>query len=396
MKPVIDYVHSKGLQFGLYTSVGDKTCHGGWSPGSYGHYEEDANTFAAWGVDYVKIDYCGGKDSPEGHKEMSEALNKTGRHISYMLCRGPYQKSDKWGYAPDIAQGWRATGDHHDNFASTLQQVNAVRGKSSWSKPYGWAYLDMMMTGGEGCKDQGTGGSGESGHWNWTVPKHCPGHTDNEYRSEASFYVVVSSPMMVGTDIRLMTPIMKELLLNDEAIAINQDYLATPGDAVPACGGSPVDPKAVCSVSLEEQTSRTKCESGVNFGCTNGTGKMWTSSGCRGKFTCDGTSHVSCDHKGGGRVECDCKQSTTGEVWLRKLTDGDFAIAMPNLGSEEEEISFCLDTLGWPHGDTAHVRNIWAKKDLGTISKKFTAKIASHDTLLLRISPSAKASLVVV
>merc|ERR1719316_2575558 len=129
MKTVIDYVHSKGLKFGLYTSVGDKTCHGGWSPGSYGHYEEDANLFAAWEVDYVKMDYCGDFDSPEGHKEMSQALNKTGRHMSYMLCRGPYQKEDKWGYAPSIAQGWRATGDHHDSFDSTLQQVNAVKGK---------------------------------------------------------------------------------------------------------------------------------------------------------------------------------------------------------------------------------------------------------------------------
>merc|ERR1712211_32995 len=108
-----------------------------------------------------------------------------------------------------------------------------------------------MMTGGQGCEDQGTGGSGESGHWNWTVPKHCPGHTDDEYRSEASFYVVVSSPMMVGTDIRLMTPIMKELLLNKEAIAINQDYEAVPGDAVTACHGQEPVP-ATCSVSLEK------------------------------------------------------------------------------------------------------------------------------------------------
>eukprot|EP00966_Prymnesium_polylepis_P096807 2242853-Prymnesium_polylepis.1 len=88
MKPVIDYVHSKGLQFGLYTSVGDATCHGGWSPGSYGHDEQDADTFAGWGVDYVKIDYCGGIDSVEGHRNMSRALNATGRHMSYMLCRG--------------------------------------------------------------------------------------------------------------------------------------------------------------------------------------------------------------------------------------------------------------------------------------------------------------------
>jgi alpha-galactosidase len=228
-------VHSKGLQFGLYTSVGDKTCHGGWSPGSYQHYEKDAQTFADWEVDYVKIDYCGKHDSPEGHKNMSDAMNATGRHMSYMLCRGPYQGEDHYGYAPDIAQGWRATGDHHDNFKSTMQQVNSVKGKGSWSKPYGWAYLDMMMIGGEGCKDQGDGGDDDTHHWNWTEPKHCPGQTDNEYRTEMSLYTVVSSPLMIGTDIRLMTPIMTELLLNTEAIAINQDYQAVPGDAQKAC-----------------------------------------------------------------------------------------------------------------------------------------------------------------
>ena len=206
MTPVIDYVHSKGLKFGLYTSVGDKTCHGGWSPGSYGHYEQDANTFASWGVDYVKIDYCGGHDSVEGHKNMSRALNATGRPISYMLCRGPYQQQKQWGYAPEIAQGWRATGDHHDKFSSVKQQLDAVRGKGNWSKPYGWAYLDMMMTGGQGCKSQCVGPSSDKGHCNWTVPAHCPGMTEAEYRTEASLYVVVSSPMMVGTDLRVRPP----------------------------------------------------------------------------------------------------------------------------------------------------------------------------------------------
>ena len=288
MKPVIDYVHSLGLKFGLYTSVGDRTCHGGWSPGSFGHYERDARTFAAWGVDYVKIDYCGSHDSVEGHRNMSHALNATGRPMSFMLCRGPYQQQDHWGYAPGIAQGWRATGDHHDNFASVRQQVGAVlpldrgcpatqprqrarlrcpqveavRGKASWSGPFGWAYLDMMMTGGQGCKDQCVGPESDQGHCNWTKPEHCPGMSEAEYRTEASLYVVVSSPLMVGTDIRLMTPIMKvrrrggvwstrsrpdhdalsrpaqELLLNKEAIAINQDYKAVPGDAMSSCHGS--------------------------------------------------------------------------------------------------------------------------------------------------------------
>merc|ERR1712196_626941 len=100
-----------------------------------------------------------------------------------------------------------------------------------------------------------------------------------------------------------MTPIMKELLLNEVAIAINQDYKAVPGDALPACEGA------------------------------------------------------------------------SNEVWLRSFSDGDFAIAMPNLASEEAEISFCLDALKWPHGSTAQARNVWAKQDLGTFSKRFSAKI---------------------
>jgi alpha-galactosidase len=380
MKPVIDYVHSLGLQFGLYTSVGDKTCHGGWSPGSYQHYEKDAQTFADWEVDYVKIDYCGSHDSPEGHKNMSDAMNATGRHMSYMLCRGPYQKEDHYGYAPDIAQGWRATGDHHDNFASTMQQVNSVKGKSTWSKPYGWAYLDMMMIGGEGCKDQGDGGDDDTHHWNWTEPKHCPGQTDNEYRTEMSLYTVVSSPLMIGTDIRLMTPIMKELLLNTEAIAINQDYQAVPGDAQPACKG-PVP--ETCSVSLEKQISNEKCVAGKNFGCNDGTSKMWIEDGCRGEFTCNGNSGIVCDVKGGQHVECECA-ADGGEVWVRRLTDGDLAIAMPNLDSKPANLSICFDALDY--GETAHVRDIWKKKDLGVFTQKFTAEVDTHDTLLLRVS----------
>merc|ERR1719469_270309 len=391
MKPVIDYVHSLGLQFGLYTSVGDRTCHAGWSPGSYGHFEKDAQTFADWEVDYVKIDYCGKHDSPEGHKNMSKALNATGRPISYMMCRGPYQKDDHWGYAPEISQGWRATGDHHDNFKSTMQQVNAVKGKGTWSKPYGWAYLDMLMIGGEGCEDQGTGGSSDTGHWNWAVPKHCPGQTDNEYRTEASLYTVASSPLMIGTDIRLMTPIMKELLLNEEAIAINQDYEAVPGDALHACR----DPKAppVCSVTLKEQKSKTHdCVEGVSYGCLNGTRKMWASNGCRGIFTCNGKSGIECDAPGNTRRgNCDCTDDLPieQEVWVRRLTDGDLAVAMPNWGDEAVELSFCLDSLRWAHGDSAHARNIWAKQDWGVFSNNFTTTITSHDTLLLRISPAS-------
>eukprot|EP00036_Acanthoecidae_sp_10tr_P004928 CAMPEP_0182928406 /NCGR_PEP_ID=MMETSP0105_2-20130417/15570_1 /TAXON_ID=81532 ORGANISM="Acanthoeca-like sp., Strain 10tr" /NCGR_SAMPLE_ID=MMETSP0105_2 /ASSEMBLY_ACC=CAM_ASM_000205 /LENGTH=411 /DNA_ID=CAMNT_0025066409 /DNA_START=30 /DNA_END=1265 /DNA_ORIENTATION=- len=232
MKPVIDYVHSLGLKFGLYTSVGTVTCHGGWSPGSYGHWDIDAQTFASWGVDYVKVDYCGALDSPNGHRALSKALNATGRPIVLELCRGPYQTDDAhdWSYAPDVAQVWRATNDHHDDFSSTMKQVAAMSSKGNTAYgPYGWAYGDMMMTGGQGCPFSGQDPP-------YMKPQHCPGQTDNEYRTEVSLYAVLSSPMMIGTDIRNMTAIMNETLLNPDMIAINQDYRAEPGAPTALCG----------------------------------------------------------------------------------------------------------------------------------------------------------------
>jgi len=292
---------------------------------------------------------------------------------------------EDWGYAPGIAQGWRATDDHHDNFGSVRQQVEAVRGKGSWSGPYGWAYLDMMMTGGQGCANQCVGPTSEAGHCNWTVPAHCPGMNDAEYRTEASLYVVVSSPMVIGTDLRLMTPIMQELLLNEEAIAINQDIEATPGDAVLACGPPP---PAVCSIDLEAQASKTACVTGDSFGCTNGSWSMWASGGCRGRFACNGRGGVPCGAAGYGYAICDCYQhDAADEVWLRKLSNGSFAVAMTNWEDRPAVMTVCLGSLGWPHGNSAAARDVWAKTDIGIVEGSFTATIAAHDTLLLLLAP---------
>jgi len=223
MKVVADYVHSKGIKFGLYTSVGTLTCRG--DPGSYGYLKEDADLFASWGIDYVKMDWCGSNCEADGHKQFSAYLNKTGRPIVLELCRGTYQTEDKWGYAPDVAQIWRATGDHHDVWSSTLEQLHSVDGRGTWSGPYGWAYLDMIMTGGQGCKGQSP-----------NQALHCPGQTDSEYRTEYSGYAITGSPILIGTDIRNFTAIMKELILNKEVLEVNQDYLSTPGDLRTTCG----------------------------------------------------------------------------------------------------------------------------------------------------------------
>jgi len=215
------------------------------------------------------------------------------------LCRGKYSSQDKWGYAPEIAQVWRAHGDHHDNFDSTLSQVQAFKGKSSWSGSYGWAYGDMMMIGGEGCKN-----------YDPMKPEHCPKQTDNEYRTEMSLYSVLSSPMMIGTDIRNITPIMDECIFNEEVLAINQDYMAAPGKQVMSC-------------------------------------------------------------------------NTT--AWLRKLSNGNFAVAIPNLSDKPAKNSVCLADIGWP-SDRAHLRDVWLKKDID-ITTKYTAPVDVHNTLLVVLSP---------
>ena len=230
-----------------YTSVGEKTCHHGWSPGSFGHYQQDADLFASWEVDYVKMDWCGGvstrvsspgflfpshccaqNESAAGHKNFSKALNNTGRPMAFELCRGDYEKMPNWGYADSVAQLWRAAGDHHDTFSHTLEQLDAIAGKQSWSGPYGWAYMDMMMTGGQGCEQPGpnipnSSWPGKDGpvpipSMDPDKPCHDPGSSDAEYRTEGATYAISSSPMMIGTDIRLMTPIMKQVILNPSLI----------------------------------------------------------------------------------------------------------------------------------------------------------------------------------
>mmetsp|Transcript_12440 Transcript_12440/g.40711 ORF Transcript_12440/g.40711 Transcript_12440/m.40711 type:complete len:431 (+) Transcript_12440:235-1527(+) len=313
MAPLSAYVHSLGLKFGVYTSVGTETCRD--DPGSYGHYEQDAQTFADWEVDYVKLDWCGSKRTAEGQKNFSAALNATGRPMVLELCRGDYQDEDAWGYAPDIAQIWRATGDHHDDWDSTLEQVAALENRTAWSGPHGWAYGDMLMTGGQGCDVPP-----ES-------PKHCPKQTDDEYRTEISLYAILASPLLFGTDVRDFTDIMAELLLNDDLLAINQD---------PNGGSS--------SPAVNVLTS------------------------CAGFKT-----------------------------YVRALSDGRLAVAVPNLDDDKTTVSFCLAdvvpsfaTLS-SSSSSWKVTDVWAKAtsdatDDTTIAKK----INSHDTFLVILEEEEK------
>jgi len=226
MADLISYVHSKGFKFGLYTDAGLYTCSTGERPykipGSYGYYQQDANSYASWGVDFVKMDWCntvvnGTQLQPEvQYAEMSQALLATGRQIYFESCE--WGTDDPWQWMRAYANGWRATGDHHDEWSSTASIIDQVASIAAYAGPGGWNYMDFIMTGGQGCSSP-------------TI-SHCPGMTNTEYITEFTMWVLAASPLIVATDVRNMTDIMKQILLNKEVIAIHQDSLAQAGQRV--------------------------------------------------------------------------------------------------------------------------------------------------------------------
>jgi alpha-galactosidase len=232
-----DYVNSKGFKLGIYTDAGLYTCNQGERdykiPGSYGHYEQDAKTFANWGVEYVKMDWCNTKingtqlDPHVQYKQMSEALKNTGKEIFFNSCEWGVDNPWEWMY--QYANSWRTGPDHFDNWKSTASIIERNANLGQYSSPdKGWNDPDYIMTGGEGC----------------TPPvnqSHCPGMTDVEYRTEFSIWCLLAAPLLVVTDVRNMTDIMKEILLNKEIINVNQDPLGYGGRRIgydKSCGES--------------------------------------------------------------------------------------------------------------------------------------------------------------
>jgi len=218
------WLHARGFKFGLYTSAGNRTCESGGRPfpipGSFGHYKQDAATFASWGVDYVKVDWCGDDlTNPEAqHTAFSHALNATGRHMWLELCRGYSYPPPP--YVAAVANSWRISGDHHDQWANSASDIEhaALAAATGRSGKYNWGYNDFLMTGGQGCSPPGNGSGA-----------HCPGMTDDEYRTNFALWSVLASPLIVSTDVISMAPIMYTVLLNMEAIAVNQENLTPAG-----------------------------------------------------------------------------------------------------------------------------------------------------------------------
>lgn len=206
MKPVADYVHKLGLKFGIYSCAGSKTCQG--RPGSRGYQFQDARQYAEWGVDYLKYDWCynEGQDAKAAYKTMSDALRECGRPIVFSICEWGENKPWEWGKG--VGHLWRITADIRDCYdcrfnwggVGVLQILDKALTITQYSGPGHWNDLEML--------EIGNGGQ-----------------TQQEYRSHMAIWSMMSAPLMAGNDIRNMDVLTKEILLNKDVIAINQDKL---------------------------------------------------------------------------------------------------------------------------------------------------------------------------
>lgn len=231
IKALADYVHSKGLKFGIYSCAGDKTCAG--RPAGRGHEYQDALMYAKWGVDYLKYDWCntGKMNAEEAYSTMRDALFAAGRPIVFSLCEWGNNKPWLWGAV--VGHLWRTTGDIYNCFDckknngnwfanGVLQILDMQNGLRKFAGPDHWNDPDMLEVGN--------------------------GMPTNEDRAHFTMWCMLAAPLIAGNDLRTMSPETKAILANKEAISINQDTLGIQGfkfaskDSVetwmkPLCGG---------------------------------------------------------------------------------------------------------------------------------------------------------------
>jgi alpha-galactosidase len=283
MKGLADYVHSKGLKFGVYSDAGARTCEG--RPASNGYEVEDARQYAVWGVDYLKYDWCNtdGVDPKIAYPTMRDALKATGRPIVFSMCE--WGRNQPWTWARGVAHLWRTTGDIQDRWSSFVRLLDQQVGLEKYAGPGGWNDPDML----------------EVGNGGMTIP---------EYRAHFSLWCLLSAPLMAGNDIRSMTPEIREILTNKEVIAVDQDPT--------------------------EQGRRLRKNGDL-------------------------------------------------EVWVKKMAGNARVVVLFNRGTAPAQIALSWQELGLAFDAELAVRDLWAKKDLGSVKGTFVTSVPSHDVVMMKL-----------
>lgn len=228
IKALADYVHSKGLKLGIYSDAAPLTCAG--YTASLGFEEQDAKTFAEWGVDYLKYDYCGAPADAETakarYKKMADALSKSGRDIALGVCEWGVRNPATW--AGELGGSvWRTSYDVRDMWIDTLKKgglgimdiLEETVPVSKYARPGHWNDMDMLIVGlyGKGDASSDLGGVGCS---------------DTEYQSQMSLWCMMASPLAMSNDLRSLNSETRRILLNKEIIAIDQDPLGKAAERV--------------------------------------------------------------------------------------------------------------------------------------------------------------------
>jgi len=305
MKALADYIHSKGLKFGIYSDAGWRTCAG--RPGSRGYEYQDALTYAEWGVDYLKYDWCNteGLNPVGAYLTMRDALYKAGRPIVFSICE--WGTASPWEWAKDIGHCWRISGDIAVLF-------DGKKGHGSWDS---WGVLQILDMRNDIRKYAGPD------RWNdFDMMEVGNGMTVEEDRAHFSLWCMMASPLMAGNDLRHMSEETQEILTNKEVIAVNQDKLGIQGFK--------------------------------------------------------------------------CHQENVWEIWAKPLKGGDLALCFLNRGKESVKIEYnwlkevIKDDLKGIHyrfiDQEYNVRDLWAKKDIGSTNQVFKRKLKSHDVIMMRLT----------
>lgn len=305
MKKFADYVHSKGLKFGIYNCAGTETCAG--YPGTHGYEYQDARLYASWGVDYLKFDWCNTDsiNARDAYLTMSKAIRAAGRPMVFSLCE--WGNHQPWLWAKNVGQLWRTTSDIHAGFDKDLSN-------GSWS-----SYSVMHIVDLQNPIRQYAG----PGRWNDPdMLEVGNGMTYSEDKAHFSMWCMLAAPLIAGNDLRKMTDATKNILTNKEAIAVDQDSLGVEGFKY---------------------------------------------------YSFDGL-----------------------EIWVKPLKNNDIAVCFLNRSSREQNIYFdwkehmITDTISHMNIDFKSegykLRDLWAKKDVGTTNKTFKQTIAPHDVVMLRLT----------
>lgn len=307
MKALIDYVHSKGLKFGLYNCAGTQTCAG--YPGTRGYEYQDARFYAKLGIDFLKYDWCNTKGitAPEAYTTMSNALKTAGRPIVFSLCE--WGDNQPWEWGKPVGNLWRISGDiypcfdcefkHPENWSSWgfMKIAEMRKDIRKYSGPDHWNDFDMMEVGNE--------------------------MNDTEDKAHFAMWCMLSSPLFSGNDYRKMSKETLAILTNKNLIAVNQDKLGIQGFKYAA-------------------------EDGL-------------------------------------------------EVWVKPLSDGNWAITFLNRSDVSKKVNFDFKKNKIKDADFGFeadfsktdykIKDLWKNKEIGTTKKSFVSELASHDVITLRLTP---------